>query len=110
VLWDEYIEERPPISLQDVQARLRPKQSVMRFLKQFQQSLDNADELDNLIINREKELKGAARAKLTNKELYPYNDNSVNLARLVYRLPNVQRLVRDIFEGIDIAGKGDNNA
>jgi hypothetical protein len=100
--WDKYIKERPFVNLSERQVRLHPRQNVMCFLKQFQQSLDNTAELDSLITRREKELKGTARAKLTNKELYQYNDNSINMERLVYRLPNVQRLVRDIFEGVGL--------
>lgn len=99
--WEEYLEERPTVSLADVQSRLGPRSSVMRFLKAFQSAIDSESELDNLIIGREKALKGSARAKLTNKELYQYDDNSVNMTPLVYRLPNVQRIVRDIFEGVD---------
>ncbi len=100
-LWERYLEERPTVSLANVQARLGPRSNVMRFLKAFQSALDSENELDNLIIGREKALKGSARAKLTNKELYQYDDNSVNMTPLVYRLPNVQRIVRDIFEGVD---------
>lgn len=100
-LWERYLEERPTVSLSNVQARLGPRSNVMRFLKAFQSALDSESELDNLIIGREKALKGSARAKLTNKELYQYDDNSVNMMPLVYRLPNVQRIVRDIFEGVD---------
>jgi hypothetical protein len=79
---------------------IRPRQNVMRFLKQYQQTIDNETALDALIIKREKELKGASRSKLTNKELYHYDNNSVNMAPLTYRLRNVQRIVRDIFEGV----------
>ena len=100
-LWERYLEERPTVSLSNVQTRLGPRSNVMRFLKAFQSALDSESELDNLIIGREKALKGSARAKLTNKELYRYDDNSVNMTPLVYRLPNVQRIVRDIFEGVN---------
>lgn len=100
-LWAEYIEKRPTVNLSEVQARLKPRVSVMRFLKQFQSAIDNQNELDSIIIHREKELKGASRSKLTNKELYQYNDNNVNMAPLTYRLGNVQRIVRDIFEGVN---------
>mgnify|MGYP000978778128 CR=1 FL=1 len=99
-LWAQYIEERPTVILSDIQARLRPRASVMRFLKAYESAIDSENELDNLVIRREKELKGAARAKLTNKDLYQYDDNSVNMAPLVYRLPNAQRIVKDIFEGV----------
>ena len=100
-LWEEYLVERPTVNLADIQARLKPRAGAMRFLKAYQSAIDNEDEIDRLIIGREKELKGATRAKLTNKELYQYNDNSVNMVPLDYRLPNVKRIVRDIFEGTD---------
>lgn len=98
-LWEEYLIERPTVNLNEIQSRLKPRASVMRFLKAFDSVIDNEDELDELLIRRERELKGAARAKLSNKELYPYNDNNVNMAPLDFRLSNVQRIVRDIFEG-----------
>jgi hypothetical protein len=98
--WKKYVDEKPEINLSEIQARLKPRANVMSFLKRFQAAIGNTDELDNLIIRREKELKGPARAKLTNKELYTYSDNSVNMAPLSYRLYNVQRIVRDIFEGV----------
>ena len=99
-LWVEYKEVRPTVNLFDIQTRLRPRVSVMRFLKQFQTALENEKDLDALIIRREKELKGASRSKLTNKDLYSYDGNSVNMVPLVYRLPNVRRIVTDIFEGV----------
>jgi hypothetical protein len=99
-LWSQYKEEGPDVSLADIQARIKPRASVMRFLRAFKSAIDNESELDKLIIRREKELKGAARAKLTNTELYKYGDNNVNMSPLVYRLPNVQRIVKDIFEGV----------
>ncbi|MDL2232510.1 DUF6361 family protein [Ruminococcaceae bacterium OttesenSCG-928-L11] len=101
-LWEKYLLERPTANLSEIQSRLKPRASVMRFLKAFNASLDNESELDELLIRREKELKGTARAKLSNKELYPYNNNNVNMVPLDFRLPNVQRIVRDIFEGAEI--------
>lgn len=100
-LWGKYIEERPTVNLFAVQARIKPRERVMRFLKKFQSAIDNLEELDSLIINREKELKGTSRAKLTNKELYHYDDKNVNMDPLTYRLGNVQRIVRDVFEGMN---------
>jgi hypothetical protein len=72
----------------------------MRFLKRFEAELDNENALDKLIIDREKALKTAARSKLSNKELYQYDGNSINMEPLYYRLPNAQRIVQDIFEGV----------
>jgi hypothetical protein len=99
-LWAEYKENRPTVNLAEIEVRLKPRAKVMRFLKQFGALIDDEPALDALIIKREKDLKSPSRAKLTNKELYPYNDNSVNMAPLTYRLGNVQRIVRDIFEGV----------
>ena len=99
-LWAEYKENRPTVNFTEIEARLKPRAKVMRFLKQFGALVDDEPALDTLIIKREKDLKSPSRAKLTNKELYPYNDNSVNMAPLTYRLGNVQRIVRDIFEGV----------
>lgn len=96
--WKQYIAEKPTVNLSEIQARLKPRPSVMKFLKAYHAAIGNERELDDLIVRREKELKGAARAKLTNKELYQYSGNSINMEPLVYRLPNVQRIVRDIFE------------
>ena len=98
--WKRYVDEKPEINLSEIQSRLKPRASVMLFLKRFQSAIGNTDELDNLIIRREKELKGAARAKLSNAELYTYSENSVNMVPLSYRLFNAQRIIRDIFEGV----------
>lgn len=100
-LWKLYLEERPTVSLSDVQARLKPRSSVMSFLRAYQNSIGNEDALDKLIIGREKALKGSARAKLTNKELYQYDGESINMEPLTYRLSNVQRIAKDIFEGVE---------
>ena len=73
----------------------------MRFLKQFQTVIVDEPALDALIIKSEKDLKTQARAKLTYKELYRYDGNSLNMERLSYRFGNVKRIIRDIFEGVD---------
>ena len=99
--WQKYIEEKPTVNLTEIQAKLKPRTRVMAFLKRFQEAIGDEKDLDKLIINREKELKGSARAKLTNTELYQYNDNSVNMEPLSYRVFNAQRIVQDIFEGVD---------
>jgi hypothetical protein len=99
--WREYKENRHTVNLMEIQARLKPRASVMRFLKQFQSLLDNEAALDALIVKREKDLKTPSRAKLTNKELYRYDGNNVNMNPLEYRFGNVKRIVRDIFEGVN---------
>jgi len=97
--WREYKKKCPMVNLAEVRERLRPREKTMRFLKQFQDLIDDESALDELIIKREKDLKGPSRAKLTNKELYHYDNNSVNMVPLNYRFENVQRIVRDIFDG-----------
>jgi hypothetical protein len=97
--WERYLQEQPTVSLADIQARLKPRPSVMKFLKAYQNAIGNESTLDRLIVEREKALKGPARSKLTNKELYQYDGESINLEPLTYRLFHVQRMVRDIFEG-----------
>lgn len=99
-LWEDYINRRPKLNLNEIMARFKPKASVMRFLKQFGTSLGDSDALDALIIRREKELKSFSRSKLANKEVYQYNDNNVNMSPLTYRLSYVQRIVQDIFDGV----------
>ena len=101
-LWQQYIEERPKVSLDGITARVKPHSSVIRFLRRFAASLDDTAALDELIISREKELKSPSRSKLTNKELYRYDGNlRINMDSLTFRLFYAQRLIRDIFEGVD---------
>lgn len=99
--WEKYLEERPAVSLADIQARLKPRSGVMSFLRAYQNAIGTESALDGLIIGREKALKGAARSKLTNTELYQYDGESINMEPLSYRLSNAKRIVRDIFEGVE---------
>lgn len=101
-LWEQYLQEQPAVSLSDIWARLKPRPGVMNFLKAYQNAVSDECALDNLIIGREKMLKGAARSKLTNKDLYQYAGESINMEPLTYRLPNVQRIVKDVFEGSEV--------
>ena len=98
-LWELYLQERPTVNLGEIETRIKPRSKVMLFLRTYQNSIDNIRSLDSLIIAREKAIKGAARSKLTNKELYQYDNNSINMRQLNYRLPYAQRIVRDIFDG-----------
>ncbi|MDL2293263.1 DUF6361 family protein [Ruminococcaceae bacterium OttesenSCG-928-D13] len=99
--WELYLQERPTVNLSEIQARLKPRSSVMRFLKAYQNAIDDEKTLDRLIVAREESNKGKARSKLINKELYQYHDDSVNMVPLTYRLSNVQRIGKDIFEGVE---------
>ncbi|MGV6995965.1 hypothetical protein ACUZ9P_08710 [Desulfovibrio sp. QI0430] len=98
--WNLYLQKRPMVSLEEIEARLKPRSNVMKFLRAYQKAIGNECELDNLIIQREKDIKDAARSKLTNKCLYQYDGESINMEALTYRLPYVQRIVRDIFGGV----------
>jgi len=99
--WDIWKKNIPSINLEKLFGRLNLRNQNLRyFLKAYQKSLDNLEELDKLIISREKQLKGASRAKLTNGSLYIYNGDLINMDKLYYRINNTQRIVRDIFEGL----------
>lgn len=97
-LWREYVDEQPKVLLADVFNKIKPHTGVRRFLQSFASVLHDEHELDKLLVAREKQLKGSARAKLLNPD---YHDNDINMQPLSYRLRNVQRIVRDIFEGVD---------
>jgi hypothetical protein len=95
-----YKEDKPIVNLSEIRLRLRPRPRTMDFLNRFQSANFDENKIDKLIIDREKALKGSARAKLTNKESYIYDGNNVNLEPLSYRLRFVQRIAKDIFEGV----------
>ena len=100
--WETWSENEYTVNLDDIFLRLKTRNSgTMAFLRQYQKVIGNTDALDKLIIAREKHIKGASRAKLTNTELYAYEGQTVNLNPLSYRFYNAQRLIRDIFEGVD---------
>ena len=91
----------PKINLEQLFVRLNVRNMNLRhFLKAYQNALSNVEELDKLIINREKQLKGASRSKLINENLYQYNGKLINMGKLYYRFYNAQRMVGDILEGL----------
>lgn len=97
-LWQDNI---PKIDLDQLFFRLKVKNLNLRyFLKAYKNSLTNVVELDQLIIAREKQLKGASRSKLINENLYQYNGKLINMDKLYYRVNNTQIIVKDIFEGL----------
>lgn len=73
-----------------------------RFLLDFQEAVRKGNEkmLDTIITKREISLKGQTRSKLYNAERFEYT-GWVGISRLNYRLPSAQRLVADIFAGVN---------
>ena len=97
-LWTKYSEEMPEVDLDAVYHLMKPRTDVRRFLTQFASVRHDTQKLDNLIIERERNLK-KARAKLSNKEVYPYIGQNVNMKPLIYRMNIAQRIIGDIFKG-----------
>jgi hypothetical protein len=99
--WELWQNDIPKINLEQLFVRLNVRNMNLRhFLKAYQNALSNVEELDKLIINREKQLKGASRSKLINENLYQYNGKLINMGKLYYRFYNAQRMVGDILEGL----------
>ena len=107
-LWKSNIEKHVGIDLQKmVFERLKIKNgSLIKFLFDCQEAMVRTDfeKLDELIILRERRLKGAKRAKLSNVDEFDYK-GWVGIGKLQYRLRNGKNLLRDIFEGL-----GDDHA
>ena len=97
-LWVEYSEKMPDVDLDAVYHLMKPRTDVRRFLTQFASVRHDTQKLDKLIIERERNLK-KARAKLSNKEIYPYIGQNVNMRPLIYRMNIAQRIIGDIFKG-----------
>ncbi len=98
-LWEQYQEKVIQVNLDRIGEVLKPRTSVMRFLKEYQEVSTDVPRLDELIRRREIRLKGRSRSKLTNKELYRYDSRNINMRPLNYRLSYVQRIIQDVFEG-----------
>ena len=107
-LWKSDIEKHVGIDLHKmVFARLKIKNGgLIKFLFDCQEAMVRTDfgKLDELIIMRERRLKGAKRAKLSNVNEFDYQGR-VGIGKLQYRLRNGKNLLRDIFEGL-----GENHA
>jgi hypothetical protein len=73
-----------------------------RFLLDFQEAVRKGNEelMGDIITKREIFLKGKNRSKLYNAERFEYT-GWVGIRRLNYRLPSAQRLVGDIFAGVN---------
>lgn len=101
-LWREGMESYSQFDLYKLFHRLGVKNiSQRKFLLDLKEAMKDKDfdKMDSIIINREIHLKGKKRAKLCNLDEYRY-ENWVGIRKLQYRLPNVQRILRDIFEGL----------
>lgn len=99
--WELWQKNIPEMDLDKLFLRLGVRnQNLRHFLRTYQHNISNVSELDKLIINREKQLKGASRSKLTNDNLYQYSGKLINMDKLYYRTFNTQRIVKDIFEGL----------
>ena len=100
-LWEEWQDNIPNINLEEIFIRLSVKNNNLKyFLRQYQSLITDTPKLDDLIINREKQLKGSSRAKLVNDKLYSYKEQTINMYQLSYRMFNTQTIVKDIFEGV----------
>lgn len=101
--WQKWRANIPPLNLDNLFVRLNVKSKSLRdFLRSFQNfvQVNDTEKIDNLIIAREKQLKGPSRSKLTNRNLYQYNGKLVNMVRLNYRFHYAKRIIADIFEGL----------
>lgn len=104
--WNTWYEDASlysAIDLNLVYLLIRSKALKLRyFLAEYQRHLKsgNIEELDRLIIERERDLKGDARARLLNAAKYKY-ERWIGIEKLHYRLKNAQTLCRDIFAGLD---------
>lgn len=74
---------------------------LIRFLRSCKEAMlhNDIDRLDNLIRNREIELKGKSRSKLAKADEFDYQ-GWVGIKKLQYLLPNARRIVGDIFDGV----------
>lgn len=77
---------------------------LIRFLSRWKEKVvtGNIDDIDNLIIEREIELKGKERAKLKNSKVYIYKEGDwLGGGSLQYRFRNAKRLMADIYSGLE---------
>jgi len=74
---------------------------LIRFLRNAKNAIEanEMEQLDSILVNREKELKGSQRAKLLHLEEIDYK-GWVGIDKLQYRWPIVKVLIKDIQEGL----------
>ena len=106
--WYENITQYSNLELGEILLeRLKIRNSnLIRFLFECRDSMKTGDidKLDQLIIMRERRLKGDTRSKLYNAYEFNYK-GWVGLGKLQYRFRNGRILLKDIFDGL-----GDQNA
>lgn len=102
--WHVGIKEHASIDLNLLFPLLGRNMKLNRFLIDCQREMQNDDieRLDQLIKNREIDLKSKSRSKLYNRDDFTYK-GWVGISKLQYRLPNAQRLLKDIFDGLGAA-------
>jgi hypothetical protein len=102
--WDEWhvgIMEHASIELNQIFPLLGRNMKLTRFLSDCRLAMQQGDikRLDQLVLDREIDLKGKTRSKLNNRDDFTYK-GWVGISKLQYRLPNAQRLLKDIFDGL----------
>ena len=110
-LWDKYKTQLDKIACVDIDKIFfnlnLHNVKLKSFLKQFQSLLRDNDvnKLDELIILREKRLKGSERAKLLHPEKFNkegFRKYFVGSAFLDYRMHNARRILNDIYEAENV--------
>jgi len=79
------------------------KEPLIRFLEQCKSAMieERIDDLDQLIMARERKLKGLSRAKTSNTNDFVYK-KWVGLGRLQYRFNIGKRIMQDIHNGLEV--------
>ncbi|WP_085507155.1 DUF6361 family protein [Thalassobacillus devorans] len=90
---------------QEVLYRLKINNPLLRrFISEWQKAVLKGveQEIDNLLIKREIELKSKERAKLYNTKYYAYEEGIwLGSEKLQYRFPNAKILIEDIFAALE---------
>lgn len=102
-LWNSERERYASINLNNIlYARLKINNNrLIKFLVDCKEAMkvNDVNKLDELVIHRERRLKGDKRAKLHNASEHVYKE-WVGMGKLQYRLRNAQNIIKDIFEGL----------
>lgn len=102
--WVEDIQHYASYDLDRMFSVLQVKNMGQRkFLLDLRRAMTNRDydQMDEIIRQREIQLKGKKRAKTEDPANFNYKE-WVGIRKLQYRLPNVQVIIRDIFEGMGV--------
>jgi hypothetical protein len=101
-LWNSEVQKHTKLDLQHLlYARLKINNNrLIKFLVDCKEAMkaNDVNKLDELVIHRERRLKGDKRAKLYNASEHVYKE-WVGMGKLQYRLRNAQNIIKDIFEG-----------